>query len=700
MTSKALILTLILASTMVIHGQSTAFTYQGSLTTTGSPASGNHDFEFRIYDASVGGTQIGSTLTRTGVPVTNGIFSVELNFGGLFTGGPRYLEIAVKTAGAPSFTLLAPRHTFTSSPYAIKSLAANVADLATNANQLGGVVAAQYVVTTDPRMTDPRTPTAGSGSYIQNQPAVQQIGSFNINGTGKAEVIDAARFDMLGFRVLSTLGTNNLFAGIFAGTSNTTGTDNTFVGREAGEQNTTGFRNTFVGGFAGESNTTGRLNTYVGDLAGRANQTGFENSFFGVAAGQTTTGSQNSFFGTFAGQNNTTGQGNVFAGIYAGEGNTVGNHSTAVGAFAGRAATTAGSNSFFGYSAGSSTTGAENAFFGYNAGRENQTGVQNSFFGLESGIGTTTGSRNVFLGHEAGSGNVTGSSNTAVGNAATLGASNLTFATALGAGATVATSNTVVLGRAADTVLVPGTITSAVINATTEYRVNGQSALRMPGANNLFVGLNAGANLAAQNDNTFVGTSAGGTTVSSHSNTFMGSAAGFNNTSGVSNSFFGRQSGLNNTTGDSNIAVGSGAGRANITGFRNTFLGTDANAASGDLSWATAIGANSIVSTSNSIVLGRPGGEDTVRIPGNLNLASGGLAIFNSPIVLSSSGLGSTGGTPLCRNASAQIALCSASAVDDVMKEQQAEINDLRAQVEALKKLVCAASPKGEICKE
>ena len=49
--------------------QSTAFTYQGSLDDGGAPASGLHDFRFRLFSVASGGTPIGSTLCVDNVSV-------------------------------------------------------------------------------------------------------------------------------------------------------------------------------------------------------------------------------------------------------------------------------------------------------------------------------------------------------------------------------------------------------------------------------------------------------------------------------------------------------------------------------------------------------------------------------------------------------------------------------------------------------
>src|SRR5687768_2304244 len=60
----------------------TAFNYQGRLVESGAPASGKYDFQFNLYAASVGGAPLTPVLTRNNVTVTNGLFLVELDFGG------------------------------------------------------------------------------------------------------------------------------------------------------------------------------------------------------------------------------------------------------------------------------------------------------------------------------------------------------------------------------------------------------------------------------------------------------------------------------------------------------------------------------------------------------------------------------------------------------------------------------------------
>ncbi|GIV16208.1 MAG: hypothetical protein KatS3mg022_1643 [Armatimonadota bacterium] len=93
------------------------FTYQGMLKASGVPANGNHDFQFSLWTANSGGSQVGSTITRTGVSVSNGLFTTELDFGNVWDGNERYLQIAVRPSGSGSYTTLSPRVKVDRVPY-------------------------------------------------------------------------------------------------------------------------------------------------------------------------------------------------------------------------------------------------------------------------------------------------------------------------------------------------------------------------------------------------------------------------------------------------------------------------------------------------------------------------------------------------------------------------------------------------------
>ncbi len=99
----------------------TAFTYQGRLTDGGKSANGTYDFRFRLFDAASGGSQVGSTVTRSGVRVAEGLFTVELDFGDVFDGRALWLEVGVKKATESSYTVLG-RQKLTATPYALSAL--------------------------------------------------------------------------------------------------------------------------------------------------------------------------------------------------------------------------------------------------------------------------------------------------------------------------------------------------------------------------------------------------------------------------------------------------------------------------------------------------------------------------------------------------------------------------------------------------
>jgi hypothetical protein len=177
---------IILFSTVYALAQTTSFAYQGSLQDNALPANSNYDFAFALFDAPSGGNQIGATITQNAVLVANGLFAVTLDFGSVFTGPDRYLEIRVGLPGA-KLTTLTPRQLVNSAPYSVKSLNADTATNATNsgnAAQLGGVPANQYVLTSDSRLSDARPPTAGSANYIQNGTSQQSASNFYISGSG------------------------------------------------------------------------------------------------------------------------------------------------------------------------------------------------------------------------------------------------------------------------------------------------------------------------------------------------------------------------------------------------------------------------------------------------------------------------------------------------------------------------------------
>jgi len=105
-----------LCSNSVIAQTDTTFTYQGQLNEAGTAANGPFNLDFALFDALIGGTQIGSEVMFNNQPVVDGLFTVELDFGALaFNNTSRWIEISVNG------TELSPRHPITRSPYSIQT---------------------------------------------------------------------------------------------------------------------------------------------------------------------------------------------------------------------------------------------------------------------------------------------------------------------------------------------------------------------------------------------------------------------------------------------------------------------------------------------------------------------------------------------------------------------------------------------------
>lgn len=98
----------------------TAFVYQGQLKESSSPANGAYDFRFTLHTSQTGGDEL-SSIVREATALTDGLFKVELDFGGAAPEGQEsWLAVAVRPAGsADIYISLSPRQRLTSTPYAI-----------------------------------------------------------------------------------------------------------------------------------------------------------------------------------------------------------------------------------------------------------------------------------------------------------------------------------------------------------------------------------------------------------------------------------------------------------------------------------------------------------------------------------------------------------------------------------------------------
>lgn len=96
--------------------------YQGQLSDASGGADGEFDFQFELYDQAEGGAQVGDTVVKESVAVSDGLFSVDLDFGTVDFGPELWLEITVREGdeggsftGAP----LSPRSRIAAAPRAV-----------------------------------------------------------------------------------------------------------------------------------------------------------------------------------------------------------------------------------------------------------------------------------------------------------------------------------------------------------------------------------------------------------------------------------------------------------------------------------------------------------------------------------------------------------------------------------------------------
>lgn len=132
---------LFLAFPIRLCAQGTAFTYQGRLNDGASPASGTYDFRFKLFQDALGNNQAGATQLAASVLVSNGLFTVTIDFGaGFFTGSNYWLDVGVRTNGGGGYTDLTPLQPIMPTPYAMFADTASNLSGTLPAAQLTGMV--------------------------------------------------------------------------------------------------------------------------------------------------------------------------------------------------------------------------------------------------------------------------------------------------------------------------------------------------------------------------------------------------------------------------------------------------------------------------------------------------------------------------------------------------------------------------------
>ncbi|GIW19553.1 hypothetical protein [Tepidiforma sp.] len=191
----------------------TSFTYQGRLTDGGSPANGSYDLRFILYDAESGGAQVGSTVTRDDVQVTNGLFTVDLDFGAsVFQGDARWMEIAVRPGSSTgAFTVLSPRQPVSPAPYALFAASAGSlkVPLAVSGNTAGAPSTPSGLITVNQAGTGIAIAANRTTTDPAEYPAV-----LGVNAGGGAGVQgEATAANGVGVRGFATQGTAGAFVG-------------------------------------------------------------------------------------------------------------------------------------------------------------------------------------------------------------------------------------------------------------------------------------------------------------------------------------------------------------------------------------------------------------------------------------------------------------------------------------------------------
>ena len=190
----AVLSVLLLAPPRPSQAAPTSIVYTGQLLTSTSPptpANGSYDFQFQLFNAATGGTQVGPTVSLASVPVVDGIYQVQLSFGNVFTGQTVWLQVSYRVhpaSGSPPYTALSPRQVAPNSAFAdYATLSGSTQGLQTKAVSTAYPTTGQ-VLTYSGTLWAPATPAAAtlrlpySGSASSSSPLLSVTNS----GSGSA----------------------------------------------------------------------------------------------------------------------------------------------------------------------------------------------------------------------------------------------------------------------------------------------------------------------------------------------------------------------------------------------------------------------------------------------------------------------------------------------------------------------------------
>ena len=326
--------------------QGTAFTYQGQLQDNGSLASGTYNLTFALFNTNVSGVPFAGPVTNSAVVITNGLFTVTIDFGaGVFTGATNWLETAVSTNGANSFTTLAPRQQLTPVPYAIMAGNVSGGGLASgtygnavtfnnatnsfsgtysgngggltnvNAATLGGMApgnfwqvggnagttaGVNFLGTTD---NQPLEIHVNGGRVLRLEPDSLGAGSPNVIGGSPSNVVTTSSGATIAgggkAGLPNSIGSGTTFATIGGGENNTNNASNATVAGGTGNLIQTNAADAMIGGGSGNSINAGAHDSTIAGGINNAIQTNSSTAFIG--GGRSNTIQTNTFGSVIAG---------------------------------------------------------------------------------------------------------------------------------------------------------------------------------------------------------------------------------------------------------------------------------------------------------------------------------------------------------------------------------------------------------------
>ena len=180
------------------------------------------------------------------------------------------------------------------------------------------------------------------------------------------------------------------------------------------------------------------------------------------------------------------------------------------------------------------------------------------------------------------------------------------------------------LGTAAETVLIPGSLSTVNVNGkitqslvnpfSTQLGTNALLNLTSDGNSNTCIGVNSGYYTSTGDNNSSLGANAMQGNSTGSDNTCIGYNAMQNSTTAFQNTIIGSSSGRSITTGSYNTCIGYISSSSLSTGSTNTTIGY--NSSANNFSYSTAIGQSATNTADRQIMLGTV--NETVVVPNDI----------------------------------------------------------------------------------